>query len=132
MTDQDNDIINVSYTNWRGETRVRRVRLGQVRFGTTDWHEEPTWLISAFDLDHPAQIWKEFDLSKCDFNRDYMPCEIERLRRLVEMAYNEGVLDVFSRGATIQTAQDFWETADVKQCVLDPTADAELFGSTST
>ena len=61
-----------------------------------------------------------------------MQQEIDRLRRLVEMAYNEGVLDVFSRGATIQTAQDFWETADVKQCVLDPTADAELFGSTST
>ena len=68
----DDDIINVSYTNWRGETKVRRVRLGQVRFGTTDWHEEPTWLISAFDMDHPAQIWKEFDLSKCDFNRDYI------------------------------------------------------------
>jgi hypothetical protein len=27
-------------------------------------------LIEAFDLDHTAQIWKEFDLTKCDFNRE--------------------------------------------------------------
>lgn len=74
------EAINVSYTNWRGETKVRRVLLGQVRFGVTDWHTEPTWLISAFDLDHPAQIWKEFDLARCDFNRDYMPENVDHLR----------------------------------------------------
>jgi hypothetical protein len=61
--------INVSYTNWEGKTSVRRVLLGPMRFGTTEWHKEPTWLITAFDLDHPAKIWKEFDLSMCDFNR---------------------------------------------------------------
>jgi hypothetical protein len=69
MTDASME-INVSYTNWRGVTSVRRVLLGDVRFGTTEWHEEPTWLIKAFDLDHPAQIWKDFDLLKCDFNRE--------------------------------------------------------------
>lgn len=74
------EAINVSYTNWRGETKTRRVLLGQVRFGKTDWHTEPTWLISAFDLDHPAQIWKEFDLAKCDFNRDYMPDHMAKVR----------------------------------------------------
>tara|TARA_R110000851_G_scaffold22626_15_gene67044 strand:- start:11 stop:340 length:330 start_codon:yes stop_codon:yes gene_type:complete len=72
-------MINVSYTNWRGETAVRRVLLGSLRFGANEWHTEPTWLISAFDLDHPAQIWKEFDLSKCDFNRDYMPDTVDRM-----------------------------------------------------
>jgi hypothetical protein len=63
------DEINVSYTNWRGETSVRRVLLSKIRFGTTEWHPEPTWLISAFDLDHPSKLWKEFDLTKCDFDR---------------------------------------------------------------
>ena len=77
----ESEVVNVSYTNWWGETKVRRVILsGTLRYGTNDWHQEPTWLISAFDLDHPAQIWEEFDLAKCDFNRDYMPREVEALR----------------------------------------------------
>lgn len=80
MNIPDNEMINVSYTNWRGKTAVRRVLLGSLRFGTNEWHAEPTWLISAFDLDHPAQIWKEFDLSKCDFNRDYMPAAVDQMR----------------------------------------------------
>ena len=56
MNIPDNEMINVSYTNWRGEAKVRRVLLGRVRFGSTDWHKEPTWLINAFDLDHPYQV----------------------------------------------------------------------------
>ena len=67
MTD-DADVLNVSYTNWKGRTSVRRVILSTMRFGTSEWHTEPTWLISAFDLDDPAKIWKEFDLSMCNFN----------------------------------------------------------------
>ena len=80
--------INVSYTNWRGVTSVRRVLLGEVRFGTTEWHEEPTWLIKAFDLDHPAQIWKEFELSKCDFNRE----EIGNQARITELEAALGLI----------------------------------------
>jgi hypothetical protein len=80
MTDTSME-INVSYTNWRGKASVRRVLLGEVRFGTTEWHKEPTWLIKAFDLDHPAQIWKEFELSKCDFNRE----EIGKNWRIAEL-----------------------------------------------
>jgi hypothetical protein len=84
--------INVSYTNWRGVTSVRRVLLGEVRFGTTEWHEEPTWLIKAFDLDHPAQIWKEFELSKCDFNRE----EIGKNWRVAELeAALQGMIDFY-------------------------------------
>jgi hypothetical protein len=80
MTDASME-INVSYTNWRGVTSVRRVLLGEVRFGTTEWHKEPTWLIKAFDLDHPAKIWKEFEISKCDFNRE----EIGKNWRIAEL-----------------------------------------------
>jgi len=53
--------------------------------------------------------------------------EIERLRRLIEMAYYEGIHDVTSRMATADNAASLWETADVKQCVLDQNAEAELF-----
>ena len=56
--------------------------------------------------------------------------EIERLRRLIEMAYYEGIHDVTSRMATADNAALLWETADVKQCVLDPNAQAQIFPST--
>jgi len=77
----------VRYTNWRGETTERRLILGDVRFGTTEWHPKPTWLITAFDLDHPAQIWKEFDLLQCDFTRRADLCDPtqdERVKALVD------------------------------------------------
>tara|TARA_R110000850_G_scaffold152818_1_gene276075 strand:- start:6955 stop:7551 length:597 start_codon:yes stop_codon:yes gene_type:complete len=62
--------VTVTYTNWKGETAIRRLLLsGAVRFGTTEWHQTPAWLISAFDVDHPAWIWKEYDLSQMDFTR---------------------------------------------------------------
>ncbi|WP_037914997.1 hypothetical protein [Sulfitobacter sp. 20_GPM-1509m] len=69
--------VSVKYTNWLGETAVRRLILGDVRYGTTDWHQQETWLISAFDLDHPAQIWKEFDLTKMDFTCAMQPSPSE-------------------------------------------------------
>lgn len=88
----------VRYTNWRGETSDRRLILGAVRFGSTDWHPDPTWLINAFDLDHPAQIWKEFDLTKCDFTRaDQPPAlalpEVAALVGAAEKAINDAVAD---------------------------------------
>jgi len=67
MTEHSADTVEVTYTNWRGKTAVRRLILGGVRYGTTDWHKEPTWLINAFDVDHAAQIWKEYDLTKMNF-----------------------------------------------------------------
>lgn len=84
--------VPVRYTNWKGVTSDRRLILGDVRFGSTEWHPEPTYLIRAYDLDHPAQIWKDFDLTKCDFPRaDLAPTPqdarvtalVEALRRLV-------------------------------------------------
>ena len=79
--------VIVRYTNWRGETATRRIILGRVRFGATEWHQKPTWLINAFDIDHPAQIWKEFDLTKCDFTAEPSEAEIlahPKVRGLVE------------------------------------------------
>ena len=61
--------VPVAYTNWRGEAKELRLILsGALRFGTTEWHQQPTWLISGFDVDHPAQIWKEYDLTKMVFS----------------------------------------------------------------
>ncbi len=56
--------------------------------------------------------------------------EIERLRRLVKMAYAEGVIDASCRGAARTTWEDFWETSDVAQCVTDAEAEGELLTHT--
>lgn len=42
------------YTNWRGEKDRRRVIPHGMRFGSTEWHPEPQWLMKAFDLDKQA------------------------------------------------------------------------------
>lgn len=39
----------VAYTNWRGETRLRRLVFLRVYYGSTRWHPEPQWLLEAFD-----------------------------------------------------------------------------------
>lgn len=43
-------IITVIYTNWRGVTAVRRLRPSAIRFGSTEWHPEPQWLMEAEDV----------------------------------------------------------------------------------
>lgn len=41
----------VTYTNWRGETAVRRIVPLRVWFGSTAWHPEPQWILTALDVD---------------------------------------------------------------------------------
>lgn len=44
--------LAVVYRNWRGETSTRRiVPLAAPRFGTSEWHKEPQWLLRALDVD---------------------------------------------------------------------------------
>jgi hypothetical protein len=42
-----------TYTNWRGRTARRRVRVLDIIWGATDWHTDPQWLLRAIDLDEP-------------------------------------------------------------------------------
>ncbi|MET3601851.1 hypothetical protein [Martelella mangrovi] len=39
------------YTNWRGETAIRRIRPMCVKFTSTSWHREPQWILEAYDYD---------------------------------------------------------------------------------
>lgn len=43
--------FSCQYRNWRGETSVRRIRLIEMWFGSTEWHPEPGLLLKATDLD---------------------------------------------------------------------------------
>lgn len=43
--------VRILYTNYRGETFVRRVVPLRLYFGATEWHPEEQWLLEARDLD---------------------------------------------------------------------------------
>jgi predicted DNA-binding transcriptional regulator YafY len=49
---QPTQVVEFSYTNWKGQHARRRARLlYPPRFGTSDWYREPCWLVMAMDLD---------------------------------------------------------------------------------
>lgn len=47
----------VEYINFRGETALRRIMPGNEapRFGTTEHHTSPTWLLDGLDVDRGVQ-----------------------------------------------------------------------------
>lgn len=46
--------VSFSYTNHRNETALRFVRPLEIRFGSSQWHSQPQWLLKAYDLDKKA------------------------------------------------------------------------------
>lgn len=43
--------VAIDYTNWRGERRLRTIVPLCIRFGTTEWHKTPCWLMDAHDVE---------------------------------------------------------------------------------
>jgi hypothetical protein len=58
MTNSDRVVID--YTNHRGERATRYITPlpGGIKFTSSEWHPEPQWLMSAFDVD--KQVWRDF------------------------------------------------------------------------
>lgn len=46
--------VTLTYTNWRGETAERTITPKRIWFGSTYWHPEPQWLLTAFDAEKQA------------------------------------------------------------------------------
>lgn len=44
-----NRTVNIVYTNYKGETALRKIVPERIWFGKTDWHPEEQWLLDAFD-----------------------------------------------------------------------------------
>jgi hypothetical protein len=61
----DDEPILITYTNYRGETADRLI-LPRVReYGSTEYHPEKQWLITAFDVEKDAmRTFAEKDISK--------------------------------------------------------------------
>lgn len=55
--------LNFLYTNHRQEVAWRSVISPSIRFGSTEWHLDPQWLMRAFDMER--RDWREFALNKC-------------------------------------------------------------------
>lgn len=51
---EQNKIVVINYTNWKGVTAFRRIIPKKIFFGSTEWHKEEQWLLEAYDVDKNA------------------------------------------------------------------------------
>lgn len=42
--------VSIDYTNWRGERAWRWIEPEHLRFGTSEHHGDPQWLLEAVDV----------------------------------------------------------------------------------
>jgi predicted DNA-binding transcriptional regulator YafY len=42
--------VEIEYTNYKGERGRRIILPSTIFYGTTPWHTEPQWLLSALDI----------------------------------------------------------------------------------
>ena len=47
--------VSIHYTNYKHETAWRTIVPGLIRFGATEHHPEPQWLLEAQDVAKDAQ-----------------------------------------------------------------------------
>lgn len=41
----------ILYTNWKGETRLRKIIPINIEFKATEWHKEEQWILNALDVE---------------------------------------------------------------------------------
>lgn len=46
--------VSILYTNYRGETAIRKIIPKEIWFGKTEWHPEEQWLLNAHDIEKKA------------------------------------------------------------------------------
>lgn len=52
MKVDNNKVLTLLYKNWKDNTSVRRIQpVGNMYWGTTQYHLEPQWLFDVWDLD---------------------------------------------------------------------------------
>jgi hypothetical protein len=55
LPDAHQQSVNILYTNYRGETAVRRIVPIRVEFCETEWHPGKQWILVAQDLEKGAE-----------------------------------------------------------------------------
>lgn len=68
--------ITINYTNHRGERSLRRVLPTAIRFGATEYHTTPQWLLEAFDVGKQAdRTFAMRDIDRWSFTEgEKKPC----------------------------------------------------------
>jgi len=74
MGDLGEKAIRFFYVNWRGERSIRVVVPRTLTWGSTEWHPEPQWIMTAYDLDKGDERY--FALQDCQFVRPPVETEI--------------------------------------------------------
>jgi hypothetical protein len=67
MIDDRPQALTLRYTNWRGDTAMRRIVPLRVFWGSTEHHPKPCWLLDVHDIDRDAR--RLYALASCDFSR---------------------------------------------------------------
>ena len=96
--------VTLTYTNWRGETAERTITPKRIWFGSTDWHPEPQWLLTAFDAEKQAD--RDFALK--DFGQAPPPAAPTDNTALVEAAYHAGI-DAAANRYRVCASPDVWD-----------------------
>lgn len=52
--------VKIKYKNWKGEISIRNIYPDEVWYGSTEYHKEPQFLLSAWDID--KQAFRDFAL----------------------------------------------------------------------
>ncbi len=63
--------IEVSYTNWKGVTRTRKIIPQAIKYGESPYHPGRQWLLVALDPEDD-QV-KDFSLNTCVFDLSRLP-----------------------------------------------------------
>lgn len=61
--------VNILYTNWKGNTRWRKIIPINIEFKSTSWHKETQWILNALDVEKNEE--RDFaikDISKWQVN----------------------------------------------------------------
>lgn len=64
-------VIEFEYCNWEGRKAIRQARPISIRFGKSEWHPKPQWLLLAFDIDKEAE--REFAMADMAFDEEDVP-----------------------------------------------------------
>ena len=54
MSEQSQKIVEILYTNYKGETYRRKILPEKIWFGSTQWHPQNQWLLDAHDIEKNA------------------------------------------------------------------------------
>lgn len=49
-----NKIVTIVYTNYKGNTAIRKILPKDILFGHNEWHKEDQWLMIAYDVEKKA------------------------------------------------------------------------------